>query len=350
MLKKHGLRGLLSLVGLAGVAVAGAALLSAPAVKTGTLAESAVVRTRPAGDPVTSAAPKASAHGTIHLSRSPHPHARHKPAARKAKPKPAPAPPATLDFVISSFNMLGDSHTKPGGTHADYASGSVRARWAADLLARHSVDVVGFQELQDPQLAALMRTAGAEYDVYPGTSLGARGTENSIGWRTDMWEPVRRTTVQIPYFDGNERPMPVVLLRSRSTGLEAWFANFHNPADVRRFPNQQHWRDLATAREISLAERLMRDDNVPVFFTGDMNERAEYFCRFTGATGMVAARGGSNAGGACRPDSPRAVDWIFGSRDVRFSGYTEDRSPLVQRTTDHPMISSGARISGHPSG
>lgn len=59
---------------------------------------------------------------------------------------------------------------------------------------------------------------------------------------------------------------------------------------------------------------------------------------------MDAARGGSNGAAGCRAGRPRAVDWIFGSTGVRFDGYTEDRSPLVDRTTDHPVIVSGVTV------
>ena len=40
------------------------------------------------------------------------------------------------------------------------------------------------------------------------------------------------------------------------------------------------------------------------------------------------------------------VDWIFGSPDLTWSGYTEDRSPLVARTTDHPMIVTDVTVDG----
>ena len=78
-----------------------------------------------------------------------------------------------------------------------------------------------------------------------------------------------------------------------------------------------------------------------------MNERAEYFCAMTGDAPMVAARGGSHDGG-CQANRPRAVDWIFGSQDdhVTFSGYFEDRSQLVDITTDHPVVVSQVRIVG----
>ena len=87
---------------------------------------------------------------------------------------------------------------------------------------------------------------------------------------------------------------------------------------------------------------------LPVFITGDMNERDSYFCRMTSGAPMVAARGGSHNGG-CRPGNPRAVDWIFGSQGVAFSGYAEDRSHLVDITTDHPVVSTSVRIVGESS-
>jgi hypothetical protein len=69
----------------------------------------------------------------------------------------------------------------------------------------------------------------------------------------------------------------------------------------------------------------------------------------TAGAPMVAARGGSNTGG-CRAGNPRAVDWIFGSQDVTFSNYFEDRGHLVDITTDHPVIVSRAHIEGEPPG
>ena len=255
-------------------------------------------------------------------------------------PEPPPPPPV-LDFTITSFNMLGSSHTSGRGKSPGMASGRTRAGHAARILARHRSDVVGFQEMQRDQLAAMRRHTDMTF--FPGFKGSARDSENSIGWRSDVWQAVETRTITIPYFNGNSRQMPYVKLRSRSTGLEAWFANFHNPANTPRFRRQEHWRERATSIEISLAKRLMNNTGLPVFVTGDMNDRAPYFCRMTGEADMVAARGGSNDG-ACRAGHPRAVDWIFGSEGVVFSGYFEDRSHLVDITTDHPVITSRVRI------
>lgn len=264
--------------------------------------------------------------------------------APRSTPEPAPLPPPAVELVVSSFNVLGASHTTGAGKRPGMASGQVRAGRAATLLRRHGADVVGFQELQRSQLAALQRQTGM--DFYPGLSTPERDPENSIGWRRDRWTAVEKRTVDIPYFNGSPRAMPFVRLRSVTTGLEAWFANFHNPADTSRFPRQQRYRDRATDIQVVLVNELLTT-GLPVFVTGDMNEREEYFCRFTGRTPMVAARGGSNDG-RCQAAQPRAVDWIFGSPDVTFTDYVEDRGRLVDITTDHPVIVARARIGGGP--
>ena len=240
--------------------------------------------------------------------------------------------------------MLGASHTTRGGSRPGYASGRARAGGVAALLARHGTDVAGFQELQGPQLAVVRARTGM--DFFPGFSMGHLGTENSIGWRRDAWTAVERRTVAIPYFNGGVRQMPYVRLRNRATGIEAWFANVHNPAETARFHHQQRFRVRATQIEAQLARRLV-DTGLPVFLTGDMNERAPYFCRLTASAPMVAARGGSHTG-ACLAGRPRAVDWIFGSQGVDFTSYDEDRSHLVDVTTDHPVVTAGVHLVGEP--
>jgi endonuclease/exonuclease/phosphatase family metal-dependent hydrolase len=269
------------------------------------------------------------------------------PSPTPAQPLPsAPAPAGTsaevveADLVVGSFNVLGSSHTRGGARGRE--PGVARVQGVVQLLAQHALDVVGFQELQADQLRELQRRVPG-WSLYPGTAMTAREGENSLGWRAGVWELVRPGTVAVPYFDGRRRRMPVVLLRHRTTGLQAYFVNVHNPADTRSHRGQQRWRDLATATEISLVNQLGAT-GVPVFLTGDMNERDEYFCALTAGTSMVAARGGSNGPAGCSPRSPRAVDWVFGSAGVRFSGYTEDRGPLVDRTTDHPVVVARATV------
>jgi hypothetical protein len=80
-----------------------------------------------------------------------------------------------------------------------------------------------------------------------------------------------------------------------------------------------------------------------------MNERAPYFCRLTAGTNLHAAHGGSNGPGGCNAGRPRAVDWIFGGPAATFSGYDEDRSHLVDITTDHPVITTRVHLVGSSS-
>ncbi len=243
-------------------------------------------------------------------------------------------------FRVSTFNVLGAGHTTAGGNKPGWASGATRMRWAIDLLRGAGVDVVGFQEFQRPQFA-VFNNSMPNWGVYPGAQLRRRGaTANSIAWDEGKWERVEAHTIDIPYFGGKPWPMPYVLLRDRYSGQEVWFANFHNPADVHG-PAERH-RNRATALQISLANNL-HADGTPVIITGDMNDKADYFCPMTARAPMHAANGGSTGGG-CSPPSNMGIDWIFGSTDVDFANYVRNDGPLVNRTTDHPYIWTQATL------
>ena len=235
-------------------------------------------------------------------------------------------------FTIATFNVLGDSHTSPGGKRPWMASGRARMPGVVRLLEKYGVDVVGLQEFQRPQYRAFRSHAGQTYDVW-----SPRGdTENAIAWRRGRWSLVSGDAVSIPYFDGHPRRMPVLRLRDRTTGQEAFFVNVHNPADTRRFPRQGHWRGVAVARETALVRRLSAAGG-PVVVTGDMNDRRGVYCRFT-AHGLTGAAQRPPGAGPCRLPPRSGIDWIFGTRAVRFSDYTQERGPLVRWTTDHPFV------------
>ena len=174
--------------------------------------------------------------------------------------------PASGSFVLASFNVLGNSHTGPGGHHPGWANGAARMRGAINLLDRSGAEVAGLQELQRPQRQALVRLAGNRYAVYspPGD------TDNSITWRRDRWSFVSADTVPIPYFHGNIRDMPIVRLRNLATKGDAIFVNVHNPADVHG--NAARFRAEAMRRELAIMRSLARYD-VPAFLTGDFNAR-----------------------------------------------------------------------------
>ncbi len=86
---------------------------------------------------------------------------------------------------------------------------------------------------------------------------------------------------------------------------------------------------------------------IPRFMTGDMNERAPYFCRVTMESPLVAARRRLlEQRASAWPTSRARSTGSSGPRELAFSNYIEDRSPLVARTTDHPMISSDVTVDG----
>jgi hypothetical protein len=245
------------------------------------------------------------------------------------------AVPPSATYTVSSFNVLGASHTPAGGARS---TGATRIIWANQLLDQHGVDVVGFQEMQGSQLTKFLQITAGAWGVYPGFTLRPRDTENSIGWRTDKFTKVDATTVNIPYFNGSPRAMPVVLLRDKASGMLTYFANFHNPADTGRYPHQGKWRQEATKIEIALQNQLVAR-GIPRIMTGDMNDRAPYYCSVTAGAQLKAARPESYwRNGTCYANKPRAVDWILGSKRATYSSYVEDRSPLVAKTTDHPVI------------
>jgi hypothetical protein len=265
-----------------------------------------------------------------------------------ADPDPAPVTPTPAptvlkpgSFRVTSFNLLGANHTPKGGKRA---SGTTRTVWANQLLQRHKVDVAGFQEMQAPQVTKFLAITKGTWAVWPGLQVRKVPPDNSIGWRTAKFDLVHATTVKIPYFNGRLTPMPLVLLRDKKSGMMTYFANFHNPADTKKYHKQAKWRLAASRAQIALHNQLVVR-GIPRIMTGDMNERAPYFCRVTAAAPLKAARPQSyrNAKG-CFANKPRAVDWIFGSLRVQFTKYVEDRSDLVDKTTDHPVIVATATV------
>jgi hypothetical protein len=252
-------------------------------------------------------------------------------------------PRPTTHFQISSFNLLGAAHTAPDGNKPSYASGARRMRWSLRILDEGGVDVVGFQEMERSQYERFRYLRGSSFGIYPDQSVGHTGRPNSIAWRLADWSLVSATTMTVPYLRGRLVEQPVVLLRNVQTRRRAWFLNTHNPADVRG--PAQHLRDEAVRIQIAVVNRLRAETPfLPVFFTGDMNDREEFFCPVTARTELLAANGGSNVGGVCTLPRPSKIDWIMGTHEVTFSDYLARDDALVDRTTDHPVIMATASI------
>lgn len=249
-------------------------------------------------------------------------------------------------FRVGTFNVLGSSHTaKIGGNKKGYSSGATRMGMAYSLINQADLDVIGFQEFEDPQYARFRSLAGSRWDLYPGPTLDRGSIRDSIAWRTDVWELVEATSISIPYFGGDPIRRPVIKLKNRESGREVWFFNTHNPASTPNHGNNARWRGVAVSLEVKLANQLAAD-GTPVVFTGDYNDRAEVFCPIVGGTDMVAANGGSYDGGCSTPDR-MDVDWIFGS-GMEFSGFVSASQGIVGRVSDHPFVYAEGYIPEEP--
>jgi endonuclease/exonuclease/phosphatase family metal-dependent hydrolase/uncharacterized cupredoxin-like copper-binding protein len=243
-------------------------------------------------------------------------------------------------FTVASFNVLGASHSDNGGHAARFASGTTRMSWTVGLIQRLGIDVIGMQEFQPPQAATFNRQTGNAFSYYPSSS------PNVVAWRTSVFDRVDARPNLTPYINGRRVPMPAVRLRHKATGVDVWVVSAHNAASLARTGNNDRWRAAAREQQVGLTRQL-RAGGTPVIMTGDMNEREPYFCRYTASGDMRAAAGGST-GGRCQPPpaSLARIDWVFGSRDIAFSGYRAFKDGVVNRTSDHPLIVVDAAVTG----
>lgn len=252
-------------------------------------------------------------------------------AARKAE-KIAAQP---FSFQVASFNVLGSNHTAPGGERRSFPPAGARTPQAAAVIRSHGTDLVGLQEVKPDQLSALTRMTGMV--AWPGA--GAADPDNSVMWDPSRFELVEGSTFPV-VFMSRARPQTVVRLRDRATQREFYLVNMHTSAghDPRNTSTRVAGWDRGAAEV-----RSLRSSGLPVLVTGDMNDRAAFFCRFLPPTGFVAAVGGSTSGG-CRPPARMPVDWVVGSPDIAFSGYVIDESTVNRRISDHFYISATATV------
>jgi endonuclease/exonuclease/phosphatase family metal-dependent hydrolase len=243
------------------------------------------------------------------------------------------------DFVIASFNVLGADHTDGRRGRPGFDRSDVRLKRAIKVLRRTHVDLVGLQEFQRPQHDQFLAAVGDRWAVYSGAEWD---TDNSIAWRTDRFAFVEGWSVPVPYFHGNTRYMPVVGLRSLVSDRVIYVMNTHHAADTRGDASQ--WRREATRIERNVTRKLTRQRHAPVFMTGDMNDRAAFFCPFTRNQVMRSFLGGSHPkDGPCQAPTS-GVDWIFANRYAALDRPEINRSALVEASTDHPVVSAHVRL------
>lgn len=241
-------------------------------------------------------------------------------------------------FTVASFNVLGASHTTASTRFATYPS---RLKAAVALMESRKMDVVGTQELQEKQYDYFLSQGyGATWGAYYWDPAGSkRDTENAILWRRSTMELVRGETFDIPYFYGNIRRVPAVLLRERATGRTAWFLNVHNPADVRGDAAKYRAQALAIEKQKIIN---LRASGRPVFITGDFNDRQAAFCPLTADKLMISPN--SVPSTTCAYPRESSIDWIFAAGQTRFSSFARDKAAQTAGVSDHPMIIARAHL------
>ena len=241
----------------------------------------------------------------------------------------------TMTFQIGTFNVLGSQHTAPGGERRSYPPAGVRNGGAVARIRSFGVDILGTQELQADQLNALTSMTG--FAAYPGYAFGANETDNSILYDDSRFEFVSGSYFTI-HFMHADRPQTILRLRDRETGREFYVLNMHASAGEGQYAVTRRAGHFTAAATVN----RLKAEGIPIFLTGDMNDRAEFFCRLAPITGMVSADGGSTAGG-CHTGASPAVDWVLGWGNVGFSNYIEDRSTLG-RVSDHHFVVGTATV------
>jgi len=260
----------------------------------------------------------------------------------------AAQPPGPTRFRVSTFNLLGYGHTMPGGDRKGWLDGTTRQRMADQLIRANGLEIIGFQEMESPQIAQFKAEMGGSYDIFPGRTDPRAGYNvnvdgNSIAWRKDRWTALQETFYDAPYFKGANVPKPIVLLQNTVTGQQLFVTNTHNPANT--FGDAQSLRDRSVDIQArTFAALQAQHPGVPIVFTGDMNDTRDFYCRFTARSPLRAANGGTRTARSCAlPPSPQ-IDWIMGSTNIRWSGYRQLRTPYIRRTTDHALVWADATI------
>ncbi len=248
--------------------------------------------------------------------------------------------PAT-EFRFATYNVLGSHLTGRGNDRPDYAPGPLRMGRALGEIEGSGASVVALQEFETPQANVVL--ADGDWDLYratPNNTFRDGNTNgNAVGWRKDTWKLVGAREVDVPW--DVTLHMPVVTLEHRQTKARVTVMGVHNPATTAKQGNQAGSRSRARELELAMVRSLLQEfSSIPLIVAGDMNERAEAFCGFTGGGYLKSAAGGSIGG--CSPPRYGQVDWIFGSLNLSFSSLAVGRPSKA--VSDHPMVSSSVTL------
>lgn len=249
---------------------------------------------------------------------------------RPAPKRTASARKSSFGFKLATFNVLGNIHSRPYAHDDRFGPSRIRAEWTAQALLTGGIQVAGLQEPDAAQVAAIVAAGQGNLEAFPAASAGDLAVESSLVWDTRVFEATKKTTIRTQFIR-RVLERPVVRLRHIATGRQIWVMSVHNaPFDY------QAKRDAAVKVQLEKVNEL-EETGLPVFYVGDMNEKKTILCKVLRRTDMDSPIGGGlTKNNQCRiPKERMRVDWIFGSKSVQWSGFTNSKPPLVRLSTDH---------------
>ena len=243
-------------------------------------------------------------------------------AALAAKQRAATAP---FDIKIGSFNVLGSQHTAPGGDRRNFPPASVRSANAANLVAKHGVDILGTQELQDDQLAALQSRTGWPPTPEPP---GARRRPTTRSSTTTTCTSSSAAASSRSRSWTQPRPQPILRLKDRDTGREFYVVNTHPSAHDGRYLVE---RRQGQAALVGIVNQL-KESGLPVLLTGDITTARSSTAGWCRPRGWWRPTVAATAAAASRRPKPIPVDWVVGAGGITWSDYWRDTTPITNRT------------------
>ena len=199
--------------------------------------------------------------------------------------------------------------------------------------------MVGLQETTAEQLAGILTArATGRYAAYPDPGTGDLNVESSLVWDTRRFEATRKMTIRTQFI-ARVLPRPIVKLRHRVTGRQICVMDVHNaPWDYQRKRNQ------ATKVQIEKIAEL-RDSGLARVLHRRHEREAHHPVQGAAAVPSCAVPYGGRLNGEGECINPRRrmrVDWIFGSKFVKWSGFSYSKPPLVS-LVHRPLGSGGER-------
>lgn len=233
------------------------------------------------------------------------------------------------------FNALGASHTAPGGnSSANFDDYKVRTDSLLDWILAHKPRLMALNEFQ------ILQQTYALDDVWFAARYSSYFMEdNGIFWKTKRFAVVKRGVLSMPYFNGELKLYPYVILRTKSFlpfVKEKTFAilSAHNPANTRG--DHMEERHDAWHIEGEWAQFLMKKHpGINIYVYADRNAEAKNVMSVLSEYGAVLV-------GA---DTQRGIDQItrYGdkSKGSRFRTYWNN---FIAKMSDHPIVSARIKL------